>query len=81
MSFTYKKRGRKEVLYFQAGRQGTFYLMPKDSPTGVKVENVEKALRYMQTRMKRDKDLYDRLISLLPKEKRKSFVNISDRNE
>ncbi|MGI0012404.1 MAG: hypothetical protein ACREBU_03020 [Nitrososphaera sp.] len=76
MSFTYKKRGRREVLYFQAGRQGTFYIMPRDSPDDVKVENVEKALRYMQSRMTGDKEIYQKLVNLLPKERRKHFQHI-----
>ena len=77
MSFTHKRQKGKEYLYFQAGREGTLYIMPKDSPTDVKVQNVEKALRYMQSRMKNDREIYERLLNLLPEENRKIFSDSS----
>ena len=75
MSFTYKKRKNgKEYLYFKAGGAGPYYIAPKDSPSAANVANVRKALQYMESRMKKDKETYERLVNFLPKEERKSFL-------
>lgn len=66
------------VLYFQAGRKGTFYIMPKDFPSKVNIDNVEKSLQYMQSRIRKDKEIHERLLELLPKERRKDYAKVSD---
>jgi len=78
VGLSYKKRKGKEYVYFEAGRQGTFYLGPKDSRSSVNVENVEKALRYMRTRFMKDKETIEELISYLPKEKRQEYQRMTE---
>jgi hypothetical protein len=74
VSFSTKKRNNgKEYVYFKAGGKGPYYIAPKDSPSTVNVENVEKALRYMETRFEKDKATIEKLISYLPKDKRQEY--------
>lgn len=77
MSFTYKKRrSGKEYLYFKAGGKGPYYIAPKDSPSTANIANVKKALEYMQLRMGKDKEIYERLIAFLPKDERRSYSRV-----
>jgi hypothetical protein len=76
VSFTYKKHKGREYLYFQAGREGTYYLSPRNSTEGSNIYNVEKSLKYMQTRLKKDREIIEKLISFLPKDKRHEYATM-----
>jgi hypothetical protein len=76
VSFTYKKHKGKEYLYFQAGREGTYYISPRDYSGGVNIENVEKCLEYMTKRMANDRDIIERLISLLPRDEKQHYLDL-----
>lgn len=78
VGLTYKKRKGKQYTYFKAGRTGTYYIGPRDSPANVKIENVEKSLQYLRTRIRKDQKAYDALLQLLPGELRSKYENMFD---
>ena len=75
MSFTYKKRKGKEYLYFQGGTKGTFYLLAKENPSNVNVENVKRSLDYVLKRIEKDHKIVTRLVSYLPSNLRKKYID------
>jgi hypothetical protein len=76
VSFTYKKHKGREYLYFQAGREGTYYISPRDASNGANIDNIEKCLKYMEQRIVNDREIVERLISLLPREKRQAYSKL-----
>lgn len=78
MGLTYKKQKGKQYIYFKAGRTGTYYIGPRDSPANVKIENVEKSLQYLKSRITKDRKAYDTLLRLLPVELRAKYENVFD---
>ncbi|MEM2785577.1 MAG: hypothetical protein QXU32_07585 [Nitrososphaerales archaeon] len=79
MSFTYKKRGSKDYLYFQAGTQGTYYIAPKDDPSKVNLDGVQKSLNYMLDRIEHDYEIVDRLLSFLPENLKRQYLQKEER--
>jgi hypothetical protein len=66
MSLTYKKRGNKKYLYFQAGAGKTFYIMPKDQVDKVNIDNVIKSLNYTLAKVLTTDIIFSELLSYLP---------------
>ncbi len=74
MSLTYKRRGGKEYLYFQAGTEGTYYIAPKDEPSKVNIDGVVKSLNYALRRLQNYQAIIDELLSLLPEDEQRKYL-------
>ncbi len=74
MSFFTEKQGEIEHEYFQAGPGKKIYLGRKDKPGTAKLENIRKALGYLNQKNQHYLEITDKLISKLSPEDRDEIL-------